>query len=58
MPRRYAWLFFVAAVVLLGLAIVRLAWDVSDLPDWLQPAGLCALAVGCAAWTLPNNPNL
>jgi hypothetical protein len=57
-PRRYAWLFFVAAVVLLFLAVVQMAWNVSGLPDWLQPAGLCALAVGCTAWTLPGNPNV
>ncbi|HWI67246.1 MAG TPA: hypothetical protein VNS88_02505 [Nitrospiraceae bacterium] len=58
MPRRYAWMFFVSAVVLLFLAVAQMAWNISALPVWLQPAGLCALAVGCAAWTLPGNPNL
>jgi hypothetical protein len=58
MPRRYAWLFFVAGALLLFLAIVRLAWSVGDLPDWLEPAGLMAIAIGGACWTLPNNPNL
>ncbi|HWI67958.1 MAG TPA: hypothetical protein VNS88_06235, partial [Nitrospiraceae bacterium] len=56
MPRKYAWLFFGAAIALFFLAIVKLAWTVGGLPLWLEDAGLCALAVGCLFWALPNQP--
>lgn len=58
MPRRYAWLFFAAAAILLFMAVAQMAWNISGLPVWLQPAGLCSLAVGCLCWTIPGNPNL
>jgi len=56
-PRRWAWLFFAFAVALEFLAVVKLAWTVSGLPDWLEPAGLCSLALACVLWTIPGNAN-
>lgn len=42
-------------MILLFLAALR-SGGVSGLPVWLEPAGLCALAVGCFLWALPNQP--
>jgi hypothetical protein len=53
-PRRIAWLLFVVAAVFLFLAALRSSGAASSLPAWLEDAGLCALAVGCAAWALPH----
>jgi hypothetical protein len=58
MPRRVAWLLFLAATVLAFLAVIKLAFTIGGLPDWLEPAALCALALGCVAWTIPGNPNI
>lgn len=56
MPRRAAWLLFLSAAILSFLAIIKIAFTVSGLPDWLEPAALCALAIGAFLWALPNQP--
>ena len=56
MPRKIAWLLFAAAAALLFLATLKEAGTATGLPDWLDRAGLCALAVGCVAWAMPQAP--
>jgi hypothetical protein len=55
-PRRAAWILFAVAAVFLFLATLRVGVNATGLPDWLEDAGLCALAVGCFMWALPNQP--
>jgi hypothetical protein len=55
MPRRFAWVLFAVAAVLLFLAALKQS-GVNGLADWFGWAGLCALAVGCVAWALPGQP--
>lgn len=51
--RRAAWLFFLSGAILLFLAVLKLAFTLSGLPDWLEPAGLCSCAIAATAWTFP-----
>jgi hypothetical protein len=54
-PRRVAWLLFAVAAVFLFLAALRTS-GVGGLANWFEDAGLCALAVGCTMWALPQQP--
>lgn len=54
-PRRLAWILFAIAAVFLFLAALRTS-GINGLANWFSNAGLCALAVGCFMWALPNQP--
>jgi len=55
-PRRSAWLFALAGVVLLFLATLKSGGLASGLPIWLEPAGLTCLGIAIVAWCFPGQP--
>jgi protein-S-isoprenylcysteine O-methyltransferase Ste14 len=55
-PARYAWVFILFGLVFFFLEVLRLAFTLTGLPNWLQAAGLCAVSIGLILWTVPQAP--